>query len=47
MIEEDIKANRNAKDSVFVDLFGNKGYLLELYNSLHPEDTNMAELLQQ
>ena len=43
MIEENIKTNRNAKDSVFVDLFGNKGYLLELYNSLHPEDTSITE----
>ena len=43
MIEENVKTNRNAKDSVFVDLFGNKEYLLELYNSLHPEDTNITE----
>ena len=43
MIEENIKTNRNAKDSVFVDLFGNKEYLLELYNSLHPEDTSITE----
>lgn len=43
MIEENIKANRNAKDSVFVDLFSNKEYLLELYNSLHPEDTSITE----
>lgn len=43
MIEENIKTNRNAKDSVFVDLFGDKKYLLELYNSLHPEDTSITE----
>ena len=33
------KANRNAKDSVFVNLFGRIEYLFQLYQSLHPEDT--------
>ena len=32
-----------AKDSVFVDLFSDKKYLLELYRALHPEDTDAAE----
>lgn len=36
-------AKRKAKDSVFVDLFKNKSYLLELYKTLHPEDTTATE----
>ncbi len=32
-----------AKDSVFRDLFGNTKYLLELYQILHPEDTDIKE----
>lgn len=31
------KANRKAKDSVFVDLFHQKKYCLRLFKSLHPE----------
>ncbi|MBR1560250.1 MAG: hypothetical protein IJ646_08440 [Clostridia bacterium] len=31
------KANRKAKDSVFVDLFHQKKYCLQLFKSLHPE----------
>ena len=31
------------KDCVFTDLFSNKKYLLELYLSLHPEDTGITE----
>ena len=34
---------RNIKDCVFTDLFSNKKYLLELYLSLHPEDTGITE----
>ena len=34
----DDKINRNVKDSVFVDLFGQSQYLLQLYQILHPED---------
>ena len=34
---------RNAKDTVFRDLFSNKKYLLQLYLALHPEDTNITE----
>ena len=29
---------RNAKDSVFVDLFSDESYVLRLYKDLHPED---------
>ena len=31
--------NRNIKDSVFCDLFGRPEYLYQLYQVLHPEDT--------
>ena len=33
-----IPANKNAKDSIFLDLFGQKEYLLQLYQVMHPED---------
>ena len=33
------KINRNIKDSVFCDLFGRPEYLYQLYQVLHPEDT--------
>ncbi len=33
------KINRNIKDSVFCDLFGRQKYLYQLYQVLHPEDT--------
>ncbi|MCM1189939.1 MAG: hypothetical protein NC541_11670 [bacterium] len=36
-------AKRTAKNSVFVDLFQNKSYLLKLYQTLHPEDTTATE----
>ena len=36
---EESTAKRQAKDSVFTDLFSDKKYLLELYQALHPEDT--------
>lgn len=36
-------AKRTVKDSVFSDLFGNKKYLLQLYQALHPEDTQTTE----
>lgn len=35
------RANREAKDSVFCDLFSDKRYLLELYRDLHPEDAGI------
>ncbi|MDE6926422.1 MAG: hypothetical protein K2P59_14400 [Acetatifactor sp.] len=34
---------RTAKNSVFLDLFQNKSYLLKLYKTLHPEDTTATE----
>ncbi len=34
---------RTIKDSVFTDLFQDKKYLLQLYKSLHPEDTDVTE----
>ena len=37
------KVNRNAKDSVFCDLFGKPEYLIQLYRSLHPEDIKTRE----
>ena len=35
--------NRQIRDSVFSDLFGDKTRLLELYRVLHPEDTTATE----
>lgn len=40
---EEAKAKRTAKNSVFLDLFRNKSYLLELYKTLHPEDVTATE----
>ena len=34
---------RKIKDSVFTNLFQDKGYLLRLYKALHPEDGNVTE----
>ena len=34
---------RTIKASVFSDLFGDKKYLLQLYRTLHPEDTTATE----
>ncbi len=39
-------AKRTAKNSVFLDLFQNKSYLLKLYKTLHPEDTAATEVLK-
>ncbi len=36
-------AKRTAKNSVFLDLFQNKSYLLKLYKTLHPEDVTATE----
>ena len=36
-------AKRTAKNSVFLDLFQNKGYLLKPYKTPHPEDTTATE----
>ena len=40
---QEVKAKRTAKNSVFLDLFQNKSYLLKLYKTLHPEDTTATE----
>ena len=40
---EEAKAKRTAKNSVFLDLFQNKSYLLKLYKTLHPEDATATE----
>ena len=37
------KFNRNIKDSVFCDLFGMPEYLMQLYQVLHPDDTETTE----
>ena len=40
---EEVMVKRTAKNSVFLDLFQNKSYLLKLYKTLHPEDTTTTE----
>ncbi len=40
---QEVKAKRTAKNSVFLDLFQNKSYLLKLYQTLHPEDKEATE----
>lgn len=40
---QEVKAKRTAKNSVFLDLFQDKKYLLKLYKTLHPEDTDATE----
>ncbi|MEY8518979.1 hypothetical protein AALC25_19210 [Lachnospiraceae bacterium 29-84] len=40
---QEVKAKRTAKNSVFLDLFQNKSYLLKLYKTLHPEDEAATE----
>ena len=40
---EEVMAKRTAKNSVFLDLFQNKSYLLKLYKTLHLEDTTATE----
>ena len=40
---QEVMAKRTAKNSVFLDLFQNKSYLLKLYKTLHPEDTTVTE----
>ena len=37
------KAKKTAKDSIFRDLFENPKYLLQLYQVLHPEDTEVTK----
>jgi hypothetical protein len=41
--QKPVKAKRTAKNSVFLDLFQDKKYLLELYQTLHPEDVDATE----
>ena len=35
--------NREVKNSVFLDMFSRKEYLIQLYRDLHPEDTDITE----
>ena len=37
------KVNRETNNSVFLDMFGRKEYLLRLYRDLHPEDDSVSE----
>ena len=37
------EAKLTIRDSVFSDLFRDKRYLLKLYQTLHPEDTETTE----
>lgn len=39
--KSDVKTT--SKDSVFHDLFGNRKYALQLYQAIHPEDTDVTE----
>jgi len=39
----DAHVNRNTKDSIFCDLFSRPEYCLQLYQVLHPEDTDVRE----
>lgn len=38
---DEIKVKQTVKDSVFTHLFGEPKYLLQLYQALHPEDTDV------
>lgn len=40
-VELQCGGGKNTKDSVFLDLFGQKEYLLQLYHVLHPEDVDI------
>lgn len=42
-IKEEEAAKHTIKDSVFTNLFQDKKYLLQLYKTLHPEDTDVTE----
>ncbi len=42
-IREEEAAKHTIKDSVFTDLFQDKKYLIQLYKTLHPEDTEVTE----
>lgn len=43
IMENLVVAKRTVKDSVFTDLFAEPKYLLQLYKSIHPEDTEAME----
>ena len=43
LIPKETNVNRNAKDSVFCDLFEKPEYLIQLYRVLHPEDQKTRE----
>ena len=40
---EDHPIKRTIADSVFTNLFGNRKYLLQFYQALHPDDTDIKE----
>jgi hypothetical protein len=42
-IDGKVTVKRKIKDSVFLNLFSDKKYLLQLYQVLHPEDTEATE----
>lgn len=43
MVTNSEETKQTIKDSVFTDLFGDSKYLLQLYQSLHPEDAEVKE----
>lgn len=43
MSDKGKRPKRTAKDTVFTHIFGDKKYLLQLYQALHPEDTDVKE----
>ena len=42
-IKDEEVAKHTIKDSIFTNLFQDKKYLLQLYKTLHPEDTEVTE----
>ena len=42
---QEVKAKRTAKNSVFLDLFQDKGNLLKLYKTLHPEAEDTLDIV--
>lgn len=42
-MSQELKMKRTVKDTVFRDLFSCPKYLLQLYQALHPEDTDITE----
>ena len=43
VVADNLQVKHTVKDSVFTNLFGNPKYLLQLYQALHPEDTDVKE----